>query len=113
MKAPWHLWLIGIVTLLWNAGGLYDFLMTNWNAESYLAHFTPEQQSYFADYPTWLIPIWGDCGFRQRHRVRPVIDAQPSRRNGPGNRFRQYAGEHVPRLLYRRGVHFRHHGPGR
>ena len=45
MKAPWHLWLIGIVTLLWNAGGLYDFLMTNWNAESYLAHFTPNNKA--------------------------------------------------------------------
>lgn len=63
MKAPWHLWVIGIVTLLWNAGGLYDFVMTNWNSETYLAHFTPEQQSYFAAYPNWLILIWGIAVF--------------------------------------------------
>ena len=28
-RAPAHLWIVGILSLLWNAFGCYDYLMTN------------------------------------------------------------------------------------
>lgn len=31
MRAPWHLWLIGIIAVLWHAGGAFDYLMTQTN----------------------------------------------------------------------------------
>ena len=42
-RAPWHLWAVGIVGLLWSAMGAFDYLMTQTENESYMARFTPEQ----------------------------------------------------------------------
>ena len=28
-KAPWHLWVVGVVTLLWNAVGIFSYMMTH------------------------------------------------------------------------------------
>jgi hypothetical protein len=58
MKAPWHLWLIGIVTLIWHAFGAFDYTMTQTANEAYLAQFTPEQKAYFTGYPAWATAGW-------------------------------------------------------
>ena len=57
-KAPWHLWLIGVVSLLWNAMGALDFVMTQIEQEDYMAAFTPEQLEYFYGFPIWVIVTW-------------------------------------------------------
>ena len=64
VRAPWHLWVIGILTLLWNAGGAFDWLMTHLRAEWYMGQFTPEQLDYFYAFPFWAeifwaVVIWG------------------------------------------------------
>jgi len=61
---PKHLWVIGVVTLLWNAMGAFDYLMTQTRNASYMANFTPEQLEYFYGFPTWVegtwaIAVWG------------------------------------------------------
>ena len=58
MKTPWHLWVIGVVTLLWNAGGAFDYLMTETRAQWYLDQFTPEQLDYFYGFPPWVVASW-------------------------------------------------------
>lgn len=58
MKAPWHLWVVGIVSLLWNAMGAFDYVMTNMKAESYMSAFTPEQLEFFYGFPTWVTATW-------------------------------------------------------
>ena len=63
-KSPWHLWTVGIVTLLWNLVGAYDYLMTQTENEAYMARFTPEQLEYYYGFPIWVescwaIAIWG------------------------------------------------------
>ena len=58
MKAPWHLWLIGIVSLLWNAVGAYDYVMTNTRNAAYLSNFTEDQLAYFTEFPTWVTVFW-------------------------------------------------------
>jgi len=63
-KAPIHLWIVGIVTLLWNLMGAYDYLMTKTQNEAYMAKFTPEQLELFYGLPmivvsTWAIAVWG------------------------------------------------------
>jgi hypothetical protein len=55
---------IGVVTLLWNAMGAYDYLMTQTRNADYLARFTPEQVAYFTGFPawvdgTWALAVWG------------------------------------------------------
>ncbi|GAA5060962.1 hypothetical protein GCM10023208_29920 [Erythrobacter westpacificensis] len=55
---PWHLWVIGILALLWNAFGAYDYLMTQTRNEAYMSAFTPQQLEYFYSFPAWMEAFW-------------------------------------------------------
>ena len=57
-RRPWHLWLVGILGLLWNLVGAYDYLMTQTQNGSYMSQFTPEQLEYFYGFPTWVVAFW-------------------------------------------------------
>jgi hypothetical protein len=59
-KTPWHLWVVGIVALLWNGFGGYDYVMTNMGGAEYLrAHeFTAPEIDYFLSYPAWMTAVW-------------------------------------------------------
>jgi len=57
-RAPKHLWFVGIVALLWNAMGAFDYLMTQTRNEAYMANFTVEQLEYFYGFPSWLVAVW-------------------------------------------------------
>ena len=41
MRTPMHLWIVGILSLLWNCFGSYDYLMTKMRNMDYLAGMTP------------------------------------------------------------------------
>ena len=58
MKAPWHLWVIGIVTLIWNGFGAADYVMTQYDYAPYMAQFTDAQRAYFSSFPTWVQAAW-------------------------------------------------------
>lgn len=55
---PWHLWVIGIVGLLWSAFGAYDYLMTQTQNEAYMSQFSPEALEYFYSFPAWVVATW-------------------------------------------------------
>lgn len=57
-STPWHLWAVGLVALLWNGYGGYDYVMTQTNNAAYLAQFTPEQRAYFDSFPLWMEAVW-------------------------------------------------------
>lgn len=57
-RTPWHLWLVGVLAVLWNGFGAYDYIMTQTENAAYLAQFTAEQRAYFASYPTWMEAVW-------------------------------------------------------
>ena len=57
-RVPRHLWIVGILSLLWNAMGAFDYLMTQTQNEAYMANFTPEQLEYFYGFPSWLQGFW-------------------------------------------------------
>lgn len=61
VKTPVHLWIVGIVSLLWNAFGAFDYLATELRLDFYMAQFTPEQMDYFYGFPVWMIAAWA-CG---------------------------------------------------
>jgi hypothetical protein len=58
-KTPWHLWVVGIVSLLWNAMGATDFTMTQVKPEVWLKAYTPEQVAYIQGFPFWSLVAWG------------------------------------------------------
>lgn len=58
MKTPWHLWVVGVVTLLWNSMGALDYTMTQTQNEMYMGAFTPEQLAYFYSFPAWSVACW-------------------------------------------------------
>ena len=63
-KAPVHLWIVGILSLLWNAVGAFDYAATQLRIESYMSQFTQEQLDYFYAFPAWVdaswaIAVWG------------------------------------------------------
>lgn len=58
MKTPWHLWLVGILSLLWNSMGALDYTMTKTKNATYMGNFTPEQLDYFYNFPAWANLGW-------------------------------------------------------
>jgi hypothetical protein len=57
-KTPWHLWVIGIVSLLWNAMGGVDYTMTHLRPKTWLAQMTPEQIAWISQFPIWATGCW-------------------------------------------------------
>lgn len=56
--APRQLWIVGVLSLLWNAFGVTDYVLTKTNNAAYLSQFTAEQLAYFASYPAWATAGW-------------------------------------------------------
>lgn len=57
-RTPVHLWIVGVLAVLWNAFGAYDYLMTQTQNEAYMSQFTPEQLEYFYGFPSWVVAFW-------------------------------------------------------
>ncbi len=60
VKTPWHLWVVGVVSLLWNGLGAYDFIMTTTQGEKYFRASGMDQAmiDYFNAMPTWMYVPW-------------------------------------------------------
>jgi hypothetical protein len=58
VRAPWHLWVVGVISLLWNAMGAFDYIMTQSRSEWYMSQFTQEQLDYFYSFPAWADASW-------------------------------------------------------
>lgn len=57
-KTPLHLWIVGILALLWNFVGAFDYLATQLKLESYMSQFTQAQLDYFYAFPKWAVSGW-------------------------------------------------------
>ena len=59
-RTPWHLWVVGVPSLLWNGFGCYDYTMTNLRGEAHLRDFgfTDAQIAYFNGLPAWMTAAW-------------------------------------------------------
>jgi hypothetical protein len=58
VKTPLHLWIVGLIALLWNAMGAFDYSATELRLEFYMSQFTQEQLDYFYGFPAWVIAAW-------------------------------------------------------
>lgn len=58
VRTPLHLWVVGVVSLLWNGFGVTDYVMTNLKNSAWLSEFSPEQIAYFDTMPSWTTAAW-------------------------------------------------------
>jgi hypothetical protein len=56
-KAPWHLWLVGLLTLLFNAMGIISYLTTKLGMLAEMG-LTPGQIAFMDSYPAWVSAFW-------------------------------------------------------
>lgn len=82
-KTPAHLWIVGILSLLWNAGGAYDYTMSSLRNEDYLAMAgipMEDMLGWIDSFPmwahaAWALGVWGAIAgsvlllMRRRHAV--------------------------------------------
>ena len=57
---PKHLWLVGILSLLWNAFGGYDYVMTEMGDLGYfeMMGLGQAELDFFAALPAWAVALW-------------------------------------------------------
>ena len=60
VKAPWHVWLIGVFALLFNSIGVFDFVMSRVQGAEYQASagMTPAQIAHYPAMPGWMTAVW-------------------------------------------------------
>ena len=63
-KAPAHLWIVGILALLWNGFGAYDYFMTRTRGAAYVESMMPGVDGsrlidYINSFPIWASAGWG------------------------------------------------------
>ena len=59
-STPWHLWVVGVVSLLWNAFGGYDFIMSATQGETYwrASGMSQAMIDYYGAMPAWMYVPW-------------------------------------------------------
>lgn len=59
-KTPWHLWAVGVLSLLWNGFGGFDFVQTTTRGEAYMRQsgFGDEMIAYYNAMPGWMYVPW-------------------------------------------------------
>lgn len=60
VKTPWHLWLVGVLSLLWNGFGAFDFIQTTTRGEAYMraSGFDDAMVAYYEAMPGWMYVPW-------------------------------------------------------
>lgn len=68
-KAPWHLWVVGVISLLWNAIGVWDYTQTRLRGMDYLKSMGSDEaaMAYIDSFPlwadiAWALGVWGAFG---------------------------------------------------
>ena len=54
---PWHLWLVGIAALLFNAMGIMSYMIAKLGMMAD-AGMTPDQIAFMESYPAWATAVW-------------------------------------------------------
>lgn len=57
-QTPVHLWIVGVLALLWNGYGCYDYVMTTTGDEAFLSKFPAEWIAYWDSLPAWTTGAW-------------------------------------------------------
>lgn len=55
---PVHLWVVGVLSLLWNAFGAFDFSAMQLRLDFYVSQITEAQLAYVSGFPAWMVAVW-------------------------------------------------------
>ena len=58
-RTPWHLWVLGVILLLWNGIGVVSFLATQMRFEPILSGYPEDMLAYYFEAPLWMHIMWG------------------------------------------------------
>jgi hypothetical protein len=58
VRAPVHLWIVGVLALLWNGFGCFDYVMTKTADQTYLGKMPADTVAYLHSLPAWLTAMW-------------------------------------------------------
>jgi hypothetical protein len=60
VKTPWHIWLVGLIAVLFNFIGVFDFVMSMAQGAKYQASagMTPDQIAHYQQMPSWMMVVW-------------------------------------------------------
>ena len=62
-RTPTHLWIVGVLALLWSGFGAYDYLMTRTKGAAYVDSMMPgtgeAMMAYIDSFPLWASFGWG------------------------------------------------------
>ena len=58
--APGYLWIVGILSLLWNAFGACDYVMTETGNLAWfeMMGLGQEELAWTQSFPTWAVAVW-------------------------------------------------------
>lgn len=105
-KTPWHLWVVGVLTLLWNAVGGFSYTVTHLGMLADLG-FGETEIAYFESHPMWAnafwaLGVWGAIAgsmlilLRSRFAVHAVLIAIVGLL---GSNFYQFAMTDIPESM--------------
>ncbi|MGV9009870.1 hypothetical protein [Brevundimonas sp.] len=60
VRTPWHLWVVGVLAVLWNSIGAFDYVMTMYGGMDYLrqAGMSDAFVAAFERMPMWMSVAW-------------------------------------------------------
>jgi hypothetical protein len=58
MKTPLHLWIVGVVSLIWNGWGGAQYILTQTRNEAFLGALPPATREFLIELPTWYVTFW-------------------------------------------------------
>jgi hypothetical protein len=61
VDAPWHLWVVGTLSLLFTAFGAYDYVMSQSGNRAYMEGMGVDADAmlaYIASFPLWADAVW-------------------------------------------------------
>ncbi len=58
MRAPWHLWLIGILAVLWHIGGVSNYIGVQFRLDFALSQMDDRMLAFFDNAPAWYDAAW-------------------------------------------------------
>ena len=60
VKTPWHIWLVGLIAVLFNSVGVFDFVMSILQGAKYHASagMTSDQIAHYQQMPSWMMVVW-------------------------------------------------------
>jgi hypothetical protein len=60
VRTPWHIWLIGVIAVLFNSIGVFDFIMSMAQGAQYQASagMSPDQIAHYQAMPSWMTVVW-------------------------------------------------------